>query len=213
MSEPLTTYAPNHLALTSFYESGILEVSKYNTQALYLGLTGLNFTTDETITVGHKHDDEDSRLSWHQVATFPLLNQGAPTIIAAPDEAYDAVQIDTTGFVVLAVLRLFVSPIEASQIVPRIKVSNDNSAIVNCTIKMDFYELDFSTLLLTQSVVFSTLSARNRVWIDNLAVDLSAASPDVDWPEKLPIVCVVSGKLAAATEFVALHEVAFGVTP
>lgn len=214
MSEALTTHAPNRLPLTSFFSNDILEVSKYNTQALFLGLTGTSFTTDETITGGHVHDDADSRLKWKQLYSYPLSNNGAGSIGAAPSEAWDALLIDQTSFTRVLACRLFVSLTDAAIIVPRVKVSNDNSAVTTCRLRFEFFEpTDLTTAVVTLNATFSTVTARTRLWIDLTAQDLSALTPDPDWPQRLPIVCLVSAKVDAATEFVALHEIAFGVTP
>ncbi len=214
MSEALTTHAPNRMPATSFFNSDILEVCKNNTQAQVLGLTGVAFTTNLTVTEGHTHDTADNRIKWKQLYSFPLLNNGAGSSVGvAPNECNDALLINQTSFTLVAICRLFVSSIDATQIIPRFKVSNDNSAVTTCRITIDFYENNMTTLIGTQTNTFSTVAARNRVWLDGIAIDLSAAAADPTWPTRYPIICVVTAKVDALTELVALHEVAFGVTP
>lgn len=214
MSESLTTHAPNRLPSTSFFNNDILEVCKNNTQASFLGLTGTNFTADEVVTLGHTHDTADNRITWKLLYSFPLCNNGAgPSVGGAGNECNDALLINHTSFTLVAICRLFLSSIDASQIESHFKVSNDNSAITTCRVRFDYYETDMTTLIATQTATFSTITANNRQWLDNLAVDLSAGAVDPTWPQRIPVICMVFAKMDALTELVALHEIAFGVTP
>src|SRR5436190_6592129 len=127
-SEQLTTLAPNRMPSTGFFDAEYLELEGNNARALVLGLTGVDFTTNLSVTAGHKHDDSDSRITWKQIWTFLLSNGGAGAAVgAAPSECYDAALIQETSFIKIARGRVFLAPIEASQILPRIRVSNDNS--------------------------------------------------------------------------------------
>lgn len=212
IAEKLTTWPPNKLPATAFLDSEVLRVAKQNTQAIVLGATGFQLTTDLTVTEGHKHETSTTRLSWRQIATHVLLNHGADSIGAAPDECWDAVLIDGTSPIELASIRLWLTEAEASDLIPRVRVSNDNSAIADCTLTFDFYDLDL-VLFTTYDLTFSTATLRNREWVDGVAQDFSAASADAVVTTRYPLICLVSGYLDTAVEFVAIHEIAFGVTP
>lgn len=216
MPENLTTFAPNRMPLTSFFDVEFIEIAKNNLQALVLGASGANFTSDLSVSEGHKHEVDADRIRWRQLASFPLLNNGSPTFPpfgTAPDEVVDSVLINDITDIELAVLCLFVSAADAAVLVPRVKLSNDNSATTDCSITLNFYEADCTTFVATTTITVSTATARNRVWVDGTTVDCSAAAVDVDLPSRLPLVVFVSAALVADVEDVALHEIAFGVTP
>lgn len=216
LPENLTTFAPNRMPLTGYFDAEILEVAKNNLQALVAGAIGDNLTADLTVTEGHKHDNDAHRLLWRQLASFPLLNNCSPTFPpfgTAPDEVFDSVAIDDNSDLDLAVLCLLVTAADAAVLIPRVKVSNDNSATTDCNITLSFYETDCTTLVATQTITISTATARDRVWVDGSAIDCSGGAADVDLPSHVPLVVFVTGALDADTEDVALHEIAFGVTP
>jgi len=215
MPENLTTFAPNRLPLTGYLDVETHEVCKHNAQALYLGATGDTLAADETISAGHKHEDAATRLTWRQIATFPLHNDGASSVGTAPDECYDAVIIDNAVNVNMATCRLWLTAAELVDVIPRVRVSNDNSATTNCTVTFDFYlTTDFTAAVLSYALVFSTATLRNRVWVDGVTQDLTGLlDPDPDVATRYPVVCFVRGALAADVEDVAVHEVSFGVTP
>ena len=212
LPETLTTFAANRHGPLQFLSSELLEVAKNNAQALALGATGANMTADLTVSAGHTHESADTRLSWRQICTHPLHNNEANSIGAAPDECYDAVLIDSTTPINLASVRLWLSAVEAGDVIPRLRASNDNSATTDCTVTFTFYDLSFSVIA-TYNLVFSTATLRDRVWVDGVTQDLSAAPVDVDVATRQPVIVYVSGALTAATENVAIHEISFGVTP
>jgi len=213
MPENLTTFAPNRLPLTDYLSVETHEIVKHNAQALFLGATDGALTTDETISAGHKHASGATRLAWKQLHTFQLFNSEGAVVGTAPEECFDACLISSTSSVELAGLHLFISAADAAILIPRVRVSNDNSATTTCTITLDFYEPDGTTLVLSTTIVFTTATLRDRVWIDGAAIDVDAGAVDVDHADRIPLLCFVSGVLAADTEDVAVHEIAFGVTP
>lgn len=213
----LTTWAPNRLPPTSFFDLGILEVSANNNKSLVLGATSDLFTSDLTVTAGHLHTSADTRLKWRQIATFPMVNNGntfPPSVGSAPDECIDSWIVTDAGAVrEKCILRLFLNAYELGDLIPRVRVSNDNSATTNCNIKFDFYELDLTTLIATYTLTFSTATLRDRDWVDGVTQDLTGATVDADVAGWYPLIVVISASLDAATEPVAVHEIAFGVNP
>ena len=214
MPENLTTFAPNRLPLTGYLDVETHEVCKHNAQAIYLGATGDTLAADETISAGHKHEDATTRLAWRQIATFVMLHNGGFGIGTAPDEWVDSVMVDSASSINLAGLRLWLTPAELVDVIPRLRVSNDNSATTNCTVTFDFYDpTDLTTVVLSYALVFSTATLRDRVWVNGVTQDLTGLGADPDVSTRYPTVCLVRGILAAATESVAIHEISFGVTP
>jgi len=214
MPENLTTFAPNRLPLTGYLDVETHEVCKHNAQALFLGATGDTLAADETISAGHKHEDATTRLAWRQICTHLLHNSGASAIGVAPEECYDAVIIDGTSSIELASVRLWLTAAELVDVIPRLRVSNDNSATTNCTVTFAFYEPgDLTTPVLSYNLVFSTATLRTRAWVNGVTQDLTGAGADSDVSTRYPVICLVTGVLAADTEDVAIHEISFGVTP
>jgi hypothetical protein len=211
--EHVTTFPPNWLPLTGFFDAGIFEVCRNNLGALVLGATGDKHTADLTVSAGHKHDGLYSRLRWRQIASFPFVNNGqaVASVGAAPDECYDALVLNSATTQVLAQCRFWGARIDVERIIPRLRVSNDNSATNTVTLTLDFYEPDLSTLVASMTIVFDTSVVRARQWIDGAVVDLTAASADADVSDRRPLIVRLSGIQSAATEPVAIHELAFGV--
>lgn len=214
-SADLTTFADNRSPVGGFFESEIMEVCRDNAAAIVLGATGAAHTADLAVSAGHKHDSTDTRLAWKQIATH-LLGPSSASVGAfgtAPDETVDAVIIDSATTADFAVLRLWLTATEVADVIPRVRVSNDNSATTNCNIYFDFYESDGTTAIASYTLTFSTATARDRVWVNGVTQDLSAATADADVSTRYPVLVFVSADLDAATEPVALHEISFGVTP
>lgn len=209
----LTTLAPNRIPTTGFLDSELLEVCKLNAQALVLGATGVNHSADLTVSAGHTHNTPSTRLAWRQIASHLFVNNEGFTVGAAPAECYDATLVSLASTIEIAALRLWVNALELADIIPRVRVSNDNSATATCEINFDFYEADGLTLLRNYTISFDTSTARSREWIDGVSQDLSGATADTDVPTRYPLLVFVSAQLDAAIESVALHEIAFGVTP
>lgn len=214
MPENLTTFAPNRLPLTGYLDVETHEVCKHNAQALYLGATGDTLAADETISAGHTHEDTATRLAWKQIATFPLHNQQATAVGTAPDERYDAAIVSSASAVPLAWVRLWLTAAELVDVIPRLRVSNDNSATTNCTVAFTFYDpTDLTTPIVSYNLVFSTATSRDWGWVDGVTQDLTGMGADPDVPTRYPVLCYVTGVLAADIEDVAIHEINFGVTP
>ncbi len=214
MPENLTTLAPNRLPLTGYLDVDTHEVCKHNAQALFLGATGDTLAADETITEGHKHEDATTRIAWRQICTHLLHNNWGGGIGTSPDECQDAALIDAATALQLGWVRLWLTAAELEDVIPRLRVSNDNSATTNCTVAFVFYDpTDLTTPIVSYNLVFSTATLRNRAWVNGVTQDLTGAGADPDVATRYPIVCHVTGTLAAATEPVAIHEISFGVTP
>jgi len=215
--EALTTWAPNRLPPTSFFDLGILEVSANNNKSIVLGATAALFTADLTVSAGHNHVSSTTRIKWRQIASFPMLNNAdafPPAVGSAPNEAFDSWIVNAAGPVrEKCTLRLFLNAYELTDLIPRVRASNDNSATTNCNIQFDFYQLDLTTLVATYTLTFSTATLRDRAWVDGVTQDLTGAAQDATIAGWYPLVVVISANLDAATEPVAIHEIAFGVTP
>lgn len=213
--ESLVTFASNRNPVGGFFESEILDICRGNAAALVLGATAANHTTDLTVTAGHRHDSADSRLAWRQIATHIMgpTDSGYGSFGASPDETVDSVVISSATTADVAVLRLWLTATEVADVIPRVRVSNDNSATTNCNLYFDFYEADGATSLGSYTLTFSTATLRDRAWVNGATQDLSVATVDADVSTRYPVLVVVSADLDAATEPVALHEISFGVTP
>lgn len=214
--EALTTWAPNRLPPTAFFDLGIFEIAANNNKSIVLGATAALFTADLTVTVGHNHRTDDTRLKWRQIATFPMVNNGdtfPPSVGSAPDECIDSWIVSNSGTVrEKCTLRLFLNAYELTDLIPRVRVSNDNSATTNCNVRFEFFDVDMVSLT-AYTLTFSTATLRDRVWVDGVTQDLTGANEDADVAGWYSVIVLVSASLDAATENVAIHEIAFGVNP
>jgi len=52
------------------YGSALSELSRTNHSALYRSATGQDLDEDQTIAEGHKHDDQDHAILWHQIGSW-----------------------------------------------------------------------------------------------------------------------------------------------
>lgn len=211
--EYLTTFPPNWLPLTGFFDASIFEVARNNLGALVLGATGDKHTADLSVSAGHKHDGLYSRLRWRQIASFPFVNNGqaVASVGAAPDECYDALVLNSATTVVLAQCRFWVSAIDAPRFVPRVRISNDNSVTVTVTLTLEYYRPSDMTLLGSQTITFDTSVVRNRQWVDGTVIGATIGGADPDVASRYIHLVRLSGIQSAATEAVAIHELAFGV--
>jgi hypothetical protein len=212
MPELLSTFPPNALTLTDYFSSSVLEVMKHNAQALVLGATGLDFTVDLVITEGHKHDAIESRLSWRQLQTYLFVNNVGGVVGASPDECLDALAVAETAETDLARVRLWVPTLEAPGIIPRVRVSCEANPGETGTLTLYFLELDGSSITST-TILVPQDTALDRAWVDGSPVDLSGLTVDVDFPARIPALVRVTGAVSDTSTPLALHELAFGVTP
>lgn len=207
--ELLTTFPPNWLPLTGWYDSQILEIAKHNTQALVFGGRGEVMTEDVIVSTGHRHDTVQSWLSWKQIANVLFQNFGASSVGSSPDECVDAMGITADATETdMSWQRLHLLPIEAKAITARIRVSHD-AGTVNAVVTLYYY--DTAMNFIKASVLPVTVdTAENRVWYYFDTVDLSML-PD-DFSGKRPVLVRLTGFKDAGTEDIAIHELGFGVT-
>lgn len=210
LGDNLTTFAPNALPLTGYFDASIIERARDNAAALVLGATGAKHTGDLVGTEGHTHDSIYSRCAWKQIATFLFVNFAASSIGSSPDECQDALLINTASDN-LARGRFWCSKVDAARLIPRFRISNGNAINVSVSLIFDFYEPSTMNLISSNSLVLSTATTRNRVWVEAPPVDLSAAAADPTIASRIPVIVHLIGALTPATEFVALHEFELGV--
>lgn len=217
--EWLTTHAPNTLSLTSFFSGNLFQIARDNIAAIVLALTAARHTADLAVTAGHKHDAILTRIMWKQLATFHFhdagdnaaAGSGLSPVGTPPNECIDAIVLSSAAAQALAYCRFWAQPVDSARIIPRIRVSNDNSATTDCTITLSFYDRDMNFVSF-RAITFSTDTLRNRVWIEMDAINLSGLGiADPDQATRQHFIVKVTGQLAADTEDVALHELQLGV--
>ncbi len=212
-AELLTTFPPNTLALTGFFDSTIPEIAKHNAQALVKGASADSLTADQSVTAGHKHEGtHEAVLRWRQLASYIFAtNSQYPTI---PAETYpvDAIALYSATEQKLAMGVLWIGEEEAASVVPRVRVSFDNDVSCNAYLLLRYYDRE-RTLFLTTAPAFSFLTdvVEERVWHEGDAVDLRAALADAAVPSRKMIVWELTGYLVPSTEQIAIHELSFGV--
>lgn len=209
-AEALTTFPPNALPLTGFYDSSIPEVAKNNAQALVLGATGLPLTADLTVTEGHKHETEAGLLGWRQLGSLLFEARAAYTIGSAPDECYDALLIDQSAETKLGIARLWLTLLDAAEVAPRVRLTHA-AAVGSLILTVRYYSLA-GTLLLSTSETLDTSTARTREWVDLAGVDLSGSTVDATFSGRIPLIVKVYGSKLGSVS-VALHEIAWGGAP
>ena len=210
--EYLTTFAPNTLPLTSFFSSNLFEIARNNAAAAVLALTAAKHTADLAVSEGHLHDGLYSRLAWRQIAQWSFASIDGATIGTAPDECYDAMRLSSASDVRMLWSRFWASPVDMARVIPRVRVSNDNSATNTTTLTLEFYESsDLMTVFASRVISFSTATARNRQWLEGAPIDLSGGPTDGDQGRRILFLVSVVGVQGAANEPVALHEVQLGV--
>lgn len=212
-AESITTFAPNQLPLTGFFDSSILEIAKLNAQALVKGASAESLTSDLTVTEGHRHEGtHEAVLRWRQIVSMLFVNHGAAPILDAPDQANDALMITEIVETDFAMGFAWLSSEEAASIIPRVRVSTDGTATVTAWIALRFYTLA-GTLFKTiwPAFIVSTDTLQDRVWYEGDPIDLRDATADATVTERYPVLVKISGILSSADAALALHELSLGV--
>ncbi len=208
----LITFAANRLPLTGFFDSSVAETYQQNALALVLGATGVPHTGDLTINAGHKHDTVAGRIKWRQLHSYLFHNEGGIAVLTEPELCRDATPILSVVSRDLGLCRVWCSLVDAVTLVPRIRVSNANALTVTCTVTISYCRADTMAVIASQTIVFTTATARNRQWIEGAPINIYDASlVDVDFASRVHPAVTIEGVLSAATEFVALHEIVWGV--
>lgn len=211
MTEKLRTFAPNHPVLTDFHSQLVPDFCKHNAQALVLGATGETLSDDRSVSAGHKHDTEESAIVWRQVATYKLQNGLASSIGSAPDQCTDALLVGSTSETDLALLLLWLSPLEAAALEVRLRYSNSVSFDDLAMFSVYFSALD-GTPFTDSGFSIDTNSIADREWFAAPPIDVSGGTVDADFASRIPFLVRLTGQLADLTQKVALHEIAFGVS-
>ena len=211
--EYLTTFAPNTLPLTGFFDSSIVEKARNNAAALVLALTAAKHTADLAVTAGHRHDALYTRLWWRQIAQWTFAGYSGVNVGPLPGELYGFLGLNSVATVTLAFTRGWAQPVDMSRVVPRIRITNDNSATNTTTITLEFYNPSTLALLTSTTIVFSTAVARTKAWLEALPIDLSAGLADPGTASRIPLLVKIKGAQSAANEPVGIHELQLGVLP
>lgn len=199
-TEILTTFAPNALPLTGYHSSAVAVIIKGNVQAAVLGLSGSSPAANVVVSAGHTHITQGDRLRWRQLASYGF-NQ------------YNGSGIDTTAEKNIAGFSLWLTPLDAKNVIPRLRCSAPGGSNIIVHVVFTFYDRDMNILLRTEPFVISTYRAFNE-WIDGPTLDLAAVGAgDDDIPTRQIYFVVVSGYVSSVVfgEFLTLKEIAFGV--
>jgi hypothetical protein len=140
-------------------------------------------------------------------------NAEASAVGTAPNQAYDALLINSASTVECGKTSLWLSILDAATVYFRVRVSNDNSATntttitLTCTPNTD----SLAATTATATIVFTTATLRDRQWLVSSPVDLSAITPDATHTGMINVAVEITAIQTAATEAVALHELQHGV--
>lgn len=196
--DPLTTFAPNTLALSQSYATHVAEWAKHNVAATYIGATGLPLVEDTAVSAGHKHSDANGLLRWRQVAQW--VSGWAPTGLAMTAGAW---------------VRLWLSPAEAESLTPRIKVSTTSTGEAILYVALDYYDSNMRLLAQTTPWAISCATTLTRVWYEAAPLSLRALGgvADSTWSDHTYYLVKVSGYLSQAGGGGArIDELSYGVT-
>ena len=204
----LRSFPANSLGMASFFGSAQIHQMGENAKAIVLGASGETLDTDLTVTGGHRHNTQHSRLRWQQLATFPFVNSSE-----SGDDIEDALCIRATAANITVALKLWIPFEDSKHIIPRFRVSvaPAPSAVVMANLVLNYYDQGGALLETTAPLTISTSRAIDREWFECPPINLSAADADATFTDMLSVWAELTTTMGAITEFVYIHELSFGV--